>query len=170
MPASGVTIRRLGPDDADSYRALRFTALATYPVAFGSSPQEEAALPIETVRERLPPAGPDAVFGAFAGGDLVGMAGFKLNDKTKQRHKGMLWGVFVLPHCQRRGLGKALVESVIVHADAHARVIQAHVAMSNEPARAMYRALGFVPYGIEHKALYADGAYHDDELIALELS
>lgn len=92
-----------------------------------------------------------------------------LNEKIKQRHKATLVGVFVLPQWQRRGLGAALVGSVIAHAAEHARLIQAHVVMSNDGARRMYRALGFLPFGIERKALYVDGVFHDEELIALEL-
>jgi ribosomal protein S18 acetylase RimI-like enzyme len=168
MHAADVTIRRLGPDDAEAYHALRLMGLADFPIAFGSSPDEEAALPIETVRGRLQLAGPNAVFGAFAGSDLVGVAGFVLNERLKQRHKGMLWGVFVSSQWQRQGLGASLVRAVIAHARQHVLVVQAHVAMSNDTARAMYRALDFVPYGVERKALYVDGAFHDDELIALE--
>ncbi len=165
----GTTIRRLGPEDAEAFRALRLTALTSAPAAFASSPEEERALSIDTIRSRLAPTGPNAAFGAFAGHDLVGMAGFVLNEKIKQRHKGTLVGVFVLPQWQRRGLGAALVRSVIAHAAEHARLIQAHVVMSNDAARRMYRALGFLPFGIERKALCVDGVFHDEELIALEL-
>ena len=162
-------VRRLGPADAEAFRTLRLFALVTAPAAFASSPEEESVLSIETVRTRLPLTGPNAVFGAFADDELVGIAGFVLNEKAKHRHKGLMWGVFVSPRWQGHGLGASLVRAVIAHAADHARVVQASVLMSNEVARKLYRALGFEPYGIERKALQIGGVFHNEELIALEL-
>lgn len=169
MTAPQPTIRRLGPDDASAFRALRMTALTTEPSAFASSPEEETALSLDVLRERLSPARPNATFGALAVDELVGIAGFVVNEKMKQRHKGSLVGVFVQPAWQRRGVGTALVRAVIAHAATHVSILQAHVTMSNAYARAMYRALGFRPFGVEPKALLVDGVFHDEELIMLEL-
>ena len=163
-------VRRLGPGDAEAFRALRLFALATAPAAFASSPEEDGTLSIETIKARLPLAGPNAVFGAFADDELVGIAGFVLSEKAKHRHKGLMWGVFVSPRWQGHGLGASLVRAVIAHAAEHARVVQAGVLISNDVARKLYRALGFEPYGIERKALQVDGVFHDEELIALEFS
>lgn len=164
-----VALRRLGPPDAEAFRALRLEALAAAPEAFGSSHEEEAALPPETFRARLPDAGPSAVFGALAGDRLVGMAGFLANGRVKQRHKGLLWGVFVRPAWRRRGLGERLVRQVIAHAAEHVLLLQASVVTSNRAARRIYGRLGFVPYGVERDALCVGGRFHDEELLALDL-
>jgi hypothetical protein len=71
-----IQIRPLQPSDAQAYQALRLEALRTSPEAFGSSYEEEAPLALETIRARMPSTDPNAIFGAFAGKDLVGVAGF----------------------------------------------------------------------------------------------
>src|SRR5262245_41029486 len=132
MAKPDVTIRALDPADVEAYRALRLEALATSPDAFSSSHEEEVALSLEAFRARIPTAGRSAIFGAFAGAELV-------------RH-------------------------VMAHAAKHVLLLQATVVTSNHPARRMYRRLGFVAYGTEHKALCIDGVFHDDALLMLELS
>jgi ribosomal protein S18 acetylase RimI-like enzyme len=169
MTLNDVRIRVLAPSDAASYRALRLEALATAPEAFSSSHEEESALPAETFRDRIPRAGPSAIFGAFDAARLVGMAGFVANPRLKQRHKGALWGVFVQPQWRKRGIGERLVRHVVEHAADHVLVLQATVTMSSHDARRLYQRLGFVAYGIERNALCIDGVFHDDELLALEL-
>jgi RimJ/RimL family protein N-acetyltransferase len=162
-------IRALGPQDAEAYRALRLAALAISPEAFGSSYEEEAALPLESFQARVENTGRSAVFGAFAGDLLIGMAGFRAIEALKQRHKGTLWGVFTEPHWRGRGLGERLVGRVIEHAAQHVQVLQAAVVTTNHGARRMYHRLGFVPYGIERNALRIDGIFYDDALLALDL-
>ena len=169
MVTPDVTIRALAPADAEAYRALRLEALATAPGAFSSSHQEEAALSLENFRARIPTGGRSAVFGAFAGAELVGIAGFVANDRIKQRHKGALVGLFVRPQWRGRGVGERLVRHVMAHAAKHVLLLQATVVTTNDPARRIYHRLGFIPYGTERKALCVDGVFHDDELLALEL-
>ena len=36
-------------------------------------------------------------------------------------------------------------------------------------SRRLYLSLGFVPYGLERDAIFADGRFFDDELLALDL-
>ena len=168
-PGATALIRRLGPSDAEAYRALRLGALAQAPEAFGASHEEEAAYPMDIIRARLPESGPSAVFGGFAGGRLVGMAGFLANDRIKQRHKGVLWGVFVQPGYRTHGLGEQLVRRVIEHAAAHVVLLHATVVTSNRAARRLYARLGFREYGIERMGLRVGDAFHDEALIALDL-
>ena len=163
------TIRLLHRSDAEALRALRLEALASSPLAFSSSYEEEAARPLEIFRVRMPDDGRSAIFGAFLDETLVGMAGFAANDRIKQRHKGTLWGVFVRPQCRGRGMGKRLVKTVIAHAAKHVRMLHATVVANNVDARRMYQRLGFVPYGLERDGLCVDGVYHDEELLALAL-
>lgn len=153
--------------DAEALRALRLEALATSPEAFASSYEEESEHPVEWFRSRIPANGPNVIYGAFRDGDLVGMAGFAVSDRAKSRHKGVMWGVFVRPEWRGRGLGKALVRRVVEHAAGHVMVLQAAVVTTNDGARRVYHQLGFVPYGIERKALRVGGTFYDEELLAL---
>jgi ribosomal protein S18 acetylase RimI-like enzyme len=164
-----ISIRALTPSDAGVYRALRLEALASAPEAFSSSHEEESALPVESFRDRISPSGPSAIFGAFDGERLVGSVGFVANPRLKQRHKGMLVGLFVTPQWRRHGIGERLVRQAIAHAAAHVLLLQASVVMSNREARRLYHRLGFAAYGIERNALCIDGVFHDDELLVLEL-
>ncbi len=165
-----IHIRRLGPADADAFRALRLDALSTAPEAFGASPEEEAARSLDVVRSRLSETGPDAVFGALADGALIGIAGFMLSLGIKKRHKGVLWGVFVHAQWRGRGVGERLVRSVIHHAAGHVLTLQATVVASNATARDIYRRLGFVTYGVEPRALRVGDVFHDEEMLMLDLS
>lgn len=165
-----IRICRLAPTDAEAFRTLRLEALTTAPEAFGSTPEEEAARPMDFVRARLDPSIPDAIFGAFAGDDLVGIAGFALSQGIKKGHKGLLWGVFVRAGWRDRGTGEQLVRAVIDHARNHVLLLQASVVTTNASARRVYSRLGFAAYGLERQALRVGDAFHDEELLALDLA
>ncbi|WP_243373625.1 GNAT family N-acetyltransferase [Microvirga solisilvae] len=161
-------IRTLEPSDAQSYRDLRLEALRANPEAFGSSYEEEAPQSLETVRARIPASGPNAIFGAFADGRLVGMAGFAVYDRKKALHKGLMWGVYVQAEWRGNGLGRELVQRVIERASQHVIILEAAVGLSNDSARRTYHALGFKPYGIERKALRIGDVFYDEELLFIE--
>jgi RimJ/RimL family protein N-acetyltransferase len=169
IPGTDIVIRALGAPDAEAFRELRLTALATSPEAFGSSYEEEAPLSLERFRARIACAGPNVVFGALAERRLVGVAGFLASKENKRRHWGVLWGVFLRPEWRGRGLGELLVGRVVEHATEHVLILQTSVVTVNHKARRTYARLGFVPYGTERRALLIDGRFYDEELLALEL-
>jgi len=80
-----VQVRRLLPADAALYRELRLEALRVAPEAFSSTFAAESAEPLAWFAARLETS---AVFGAFAGGDLLGIAGFFVKQGRKEAHKG----------------------------------------------------------------------------------
>ncbi|MCG7391447.1 GNAT family N-acetyltransferase [Microvirga sp. ACRRW] len=163
-----ILIRCLEPSDVQAFRDLRLEALATNPEAFGSSYEEEVTLPLETIRARIPTSGPNAIFGAFAGERLVGMAGFAVYDRRKASHKGLMWGVYVQAEWRGKSLGRKLVQHVIARAAQHVIVLEAAVGITNEGARRTYHALGFKPYGIERKALRVGDTFYDEELLFID--
>ena len=58
---------------------------------------------------------------------------------------------------------------MIAHARDHVSHLDAVVVASNEPARRLYEALGFVQVGFVPRSLLVDGEYHDDVLLALAI-
>ena len=164
-------IRLLTAADATAYRALRLQALQDYPEAFGASYEDEAARSLEMMAKRLDGGPLNCVFGALAGDNLVGTAGFVVPDRSaKSRHKGLLVGVHVAPAHRSRALGRALVSAVIDHARAHVVLLQAAVGVANGPALRLYESLGFRHYGLEEKALRVEGAFVDEALIVLDFA
>ncbi len=169
MTGAEIEIRPLTADDAPAFGALRIAALADVPDAFTASVEEEAALTDEEMVARAVPSPPGIFFGAFADGTLVGIAGYVGNSRPKTRHKGIMIAVYVAPRWQAARLGRRLVEAVVDHARALGVILHCTVRANNEPARRLYHSLGFVAYGLERDALFVDGHYFDDELLALDL-
>jgi ribosomal protein S18 acetylase RimI-like enzyme len=164
-------VRRLGPDDAAAFRAVRLEALRLHPDHFGASFEEEAALDEAEFARRLGAAPPAAVLGAFHGGALAGIAGLMVFGAARLRHKGLVWGVHVRPAARRGGLGRALMAGLAAQARAHGiEQLQLGVAVDNAPARALYAACGYVPYGLEPAALrLGPGRYIDEVLMLRDL-
>jgi GNAT superfamily N-acetyltransferase len=160
------SVKLLGPAEAVAYRALRLDALKRHPCAFRASFDEEAGQSLEELAARLEA---DAVFGAYCDGALRGLAGLEIPQARNKRHKGTLFGVYVCPDRRRAGLGTTLVSRVIEHARSRVEQLHAAVVVTAEPARALYRKLGFEPYGLEPRALKVGQEYLDQELLVLRL-
>ena len=157
-----VQIRRLQTADAALYRDIRLDALQRNPEAFGSTFESENAQPLSRFETSL---GRSAIFGAFVDGRLAGMAGFAVQEGSKQAHKAHLWGMYVRAAARNSGLGKRLVASVLDHARGRAEMVQLTVVSENEAARRLYEAMGFVAYGYEKRALKHGGRYYDEVLM-----
>jgi ribosomal protein S18 acetylase RimI-like enzyme len=166
LNAAHIEIRRLTSADSAAYRDIRLAGLRASPEAFGSTFVRESARPLAWFCDRLRNS---QVFGAFRSTDLLGIAGFVIRQGEKERHKGLLWGMYVRPDSRNVGVGRQLVEAVIDHARDHVEVIQLSVVSGNERARRLYASFGFVEYGFEKNSLKQDGRYYDETLMALDL-
>jgi ribosomal protein S18 acetylase RimI-like enzyme len=167
MIADGIEIRRLVQDDAVLYRGIRLEALQASPEAFGSTFEVENAQPLSWFSDRL---GSSTVLGAFRDAELVGMAGFAVQQGQQKAHKGMLWGMYVRPAARKASVGRRLVEAICNLARQQVELIQLTVVRDNEQARSLYAKLGFLEYGMEKNALKQNGRYYDEVLMAKDLS
>jgi RimJ/RimL family protein N-acetyltransferase len=169
MSTFRIEIRRLAQGDAADvarYRDIRLEALSTSPEAFGSNYEVENAQPASWFADRL---GSATVLGAFRDSELVGIAGFAVQQGQKRAHKGVLWGMYVRPGARTGGIGRRLIEAILEVARQHVELIQLTVVQDNARARRLYASLGFVDYGIERNALKQNGRYYDEVLMAKDL-
>jgi ribosomal protein S18 acetylase RimI-like enzyme len=166
-------IRPLGPADRDALFQLRLRAVLAHPEAFAQSHQEALAKGPQHYDAPLRGAGAaneHVVLGAFMAENqpLVGMVGFKRQERSKERHKAQLLGMYVAPEAAGRGIGRALVEQLLARARGidGLQLIQLAVTAGNDAARHLYESAGFRCYGRESGGLCVDGVLHDTDLMA----
>ena len=157
-------IRVLHTNDAASFQHLRLNALRECPTAFSSSYEEECDIPLSRVGERLSPTPDRAVFGAFDDGRLIGIVGLQRESHRKLSHKAFIWGVYVAPTHRKRGVGRRLLQATLDHAASMPGLRQVILSSNaaNVASSALYKALGFEPFGVEKGFLMVDGVLHDE--------
>lgn len=157
-----IIIRRLGASEIEDYRTIRLSALRTAPDAFGSVYEVEVARSPAELAARIAAS---VVLGAYLHGRIVGMIALKLETSQKVAHKGFVWGFFVEPIVQNRGVGASLMSALIEVARGAVEQVTLMVIKGNEPALALYERFGFVAYGLEPKALKTEAGYFDEVLM-----
>jgi ribosomal protein S18 acetylase RimI-like enzyme len=164
--------RRVKKEDAFDYWELRLRALKEYPEAFASSYEESVNKPVDEVTNRIPETDNNYILGAFNDNKMIGMVGFKRETSKKLEHKAVIWGMYIAPEYQGRGIGRNLVEEVIGKAKLMGSINQINltVVTSNEQAKKLYQSLGFQQFGIERKALKVGKTYYDEEMMVLMLN
>jgi RimJ/RimL family protein N-acetyltransferase len=165
-------VRVLTPADAEPFRQLRRERLDDSPRAFGESIAECESTSVSAAAARLgSSSGDNFVVGAFAGGQLVGMAGFARNLREKSSHKGLIWGVYVCPTFRNQGVARALFQTLLDRAKSQAGLEQIilTVAVEQIAAKRLYQSLGFEVFGHERHALRVDNAYVDEDHMVLWL-
>jgi RimJ/RimL family protein N-acetyltransferase len=163
-------IRPLAAQDAAAFQALRLQAIADSPTAVWPTAGEEGALTIEEVAGRIAGTSGVTVFGAFAAGELVAIAGLRRETLAQVAHKALLWGVFVAPRYRGAGLARALVGTALAHAR-ETGILQVRLCVNtaNQRARGLYAVLGFRSLGIEPRAMRLAGRFYDEEHMVLQL-
>jgi len=156
------SIRPLTPSDAVAYRDIRLEGLQRNPEAFSSTFERESAMPLDWFAERIVKG---HVFGAFDGGELLGVAGYWPQEGAKVSHKAGLWGMYIRKAARGSGLGQRLIAAIVDHASGRVEQLQLGVASDNEAAIRLYRKTGFSEYGREMKALKDGNRYFDEILM-----
>ena len=141
-------IRELEVSDVCEYRVLRLRALKEHPTAFSSSYEEQRDWPPETFGKRLRESfdSPDTfILGCFVDVDLIGTVGLFRDEGPKQMHKSVIFGVHVAAEHQGKGYGRALLGAAVERARQMPGLvlIRLSVESTNEPAKSLYRSLGF---------------------------
>ena len=165
-------IRPLGIDDINAMVVLRSEALADSPRAFSASPERDVGQDPEFLRRTMSRPEVQVTFGAFESDELVGTATVHRFEGSKERHKAVLWGMYVTSRARGRGHGRALLEAAVEHARASEGVTHLHltVADSAVEARRLYEGAGFVCWGTEPASLIVDGEAVDVDHLVLGVS
>ena len=159
-------IRRLGPGDAAAFRTARLECLRLHPENFGTVWEVENQRPITDFARMLQE---HEFWGGWRDGVLEGIAGFYVMPRAKERHRGVLYAMYVRERARGTGLAGELVETVIAHARSLVDLIWLKVAATNEPAKRLYARFGFETYGLEKASLRVDGRDVDQEYRVLML-
>lgn len=165
-------VKLLDAADADAYWRLRLEALEQDPEAFGSAAEEHrAADPAGFAQRVRAEPGGSFVVGAFRAGRLLGTARLVREPGVKVRHKAQVQGVYVTQAARGQGVGKALMHALLERARSYDGLQQLtlSVMVPQGAARQLYRSLGFMPWGVEPRAVRVDGAYLDKEHLVLWL-
>lgn len=152
--------RLLNVDDAAVYRAHRLRGFREHPEAFTSDFEEESTKPLADTIRRLQS---DACWfwGAFEGDALVGVVGLDREQRAKNRHKGVIIGMYVLPTHQGLGIARALLERAMAQAqDVGLTLMVLTVTEGNDGAERLYRHAGFVRFGVEPQAIQVAGRFY----------
>lgn len=166
-PTKSLKLRRLGTDDVAIYRELRLEGLKAHPEAFASSWESEESKSFAWWAERLETS---TIFGGWVDSSpLAGVAGLRVQEAVKLRHKGVLWGMYVRPEARGTGLAAALVQRIVAHARTVVEDICLSVVSSNAAACRLYSTAGFKQYGLERRAMKVGSEYYDEVLMALPL-
>jgi GNAT superfamily N-acetyltransferase len=165
-------VRRLDPNDLGAVVVLRREALVLHPLAFSAAPPDDPDLLTHSFRSLLALPAETALFGAFVADTLVGMVGVVRNKGAKERHKALLWGMYVRAQHRRTGAGERLLRAAIDQARSWPGVEQVQLSVTEvaQEARRLYERHGFQEWGREPCALGWQGQYVADSHMYLDLT
>ncbi len=163
-----IKINTIKIEDTEKFWKLRLEGFRTNPEAFGSSYEESVGTPLSEV-EKIINDKNNYIFGAFTvNNQLVGIMGFRREQRKKLKHKGSIWGVYVSKDHRRKGIAKELLNELLNRTKEMEGLKQINlcVVTSNNAAIELYKKFGFQSYGVEKNALVYNDHGYDEELMA----
>ena len=169
-----ITVRPLNEGDARDFQDLRLRALKEHPEAFSSTYEHASAYSLQFVADRLRLTAESPynfTLGAHLQGKLIGVVGFIRMTREAARHRGQIWGMYVVSEEQGKGIGRSLLIDTIERARSLSGLeqIELEVVTRNDAARQLYASLGFESCGINPRTRLVGGEYLDDERMVLFL-
>jgi RimJ/RimL family protein N-acetyltransferase len=165
-----ITYRKLKPTEAKDFRRVRLECLKNFPDSFGTLYEDEVGKPKLYFEELIEQDTPDVFFfGAFAGDDLIGIAGFVRGERTKTRHRGEIAAMYVNPGFRGQRVGENILRALIDSVFDLEGIEQVHltVVADNLAAVALYERIGFEIFGVQKKYFKAGEKYWDQNFMQL---
>jgi RimJ/RimL family protein N-acetyltransferase len=165
-----ITIHPATTNDATRLHDLRLEALANHPQAFAADHDMTRDQGVEAWVDRMRQneAGNEGIINvAWVGDQLVGMTGLYRGHWPKTLHSGLIWGVYVTGAWRGQRIAETLLDACTAWAQAQGlTIVKLGVATNNMAAIRCYVRCGFTVYGIEPQAIYYDGVFYDELLMA----
>ena len=156
--------------DIIPYQAFLTTGLHDHADAFRLSVSDEAGatFPTHGTANSFTIAAIDTAMGNWRG-----VVSFTRDGDTREklRHKGLLFRMYVSAESAGKGVGRALIQTVIDRARALPGLEQINltVVASNERAIRLYASFGFLSFSREERAIKYEGRYFDELTMAFRL-
>lgn len=166
-----ITYRKLNPEDAEAFKALRIEAVIDSPASFHPDPDELLQTSISDFRTQIRPSDFQAVYGAFGNGELVGTAGLIRDAMKKMWHRANVWGVYTKASYRGRGIARELLQTLLddIRTSGHVSTLYLSVNSRNNGAKTLYKSIGFETYGLQRRSMLVDGEFVDEELMDLHI-
>jgi len=166
------TIREGQPDDAEKIIAYVNRLAAEPGISIGLSPGE-FKLTVEQERQFIADraAEDNSLFlVAEVDGEIVGVLTLRGGARRAMRHEAVL-GMSVKQEWRGRGIGDALMTYAVDWARRSGVItrLELQVFVRNTTAIHLYEKHGFEVEGCRRKAIFREGEYHDDYVMALLL-
>jgi ribosomal protein S18 acetylase RimI-like enzyme len=155
-------IRQLSADDTQEFLTLRKRALIQEPERFRVSNADDDQLGLAFWRNRL---ATDRVYGVFDNQKLVGIGGLSRFVGEKLCHKGLIWGMFIIPEARGTQASHVLMNALIEGAKGFVTHLQLTLMADNVRARAYYERYGFSLYAIEPQSVMTPNGPADEALM-----
>lgn len=160
-----IVYRKLESSDARAFRRIRLECLQRFPESFGTIYEDEVGKEKLYFEEMLEQNLPDIFFyGAFAGDELIGEAGFVRGNRTKTRHRGEIAAMYVNPDFHGQKIGENLLRALLKAVFDLDGIEQVHltVVADNQLAIRLYERVGFETFGVQ-KNYFKFGEKHWDQ-------
>src|SRR5215204_5817168 len=109
-----IIYRKLKSSEPRDFRRVRLECLKKSPENLGTIYEDEAGKAKLYFEELIEKDSADVFFfGAFAGEDLIGIAGFVRGNRTKTRHRGEIAAMYVKPDFRGLKIGENLLRALI---------------------------------------------------------
>jgi len=163
-----LTVRSAEPGDVRQLLRHARKVLAEHSYFVNTLEEFERNIDKERRQIRQRTAHPDRIILlAELDGSVVGALSFENGSRKRLAHRGVLH-MSVLPEFRNKGVGTALLESLIEWAEKNPAIekLALSVFADNEPAIHLYKKMGFVEEGRRVREIkMAEGRYLDDVLM-----